>query len=82
MPFRGEATPCVGWPTTAGGEVPLSDLEGMDRHANLLEVVLATASGGSIPHLLHRGEQQANQNRNDRDDHQQFDESERCSTTK
>src|SRR5262249_52941296 len=45
--------------------------------AELLEVVLALGAGGRRPHLLHRRHQQADQHRDDGDDHQQLDQGKR-----
>src|SRR5262249_60868950 len=44
--------------------------------SELLEVVLALGPGGGLPHLLHRGQEQADEDRNDRDHHQQLDQRE------
>ena len=47
------------------------------READLLQVVLALGPGGGLADLLHGGQQQADQDGDDRDDHQQLDERER-----
>ena len=46
--------------------------------ANLLEVVGAGHAIGRVAHFLHGGDQQANQNRNNGNDYEQFDQ---CETT-
>ena len=43
----------------------------------LLEVVLALRAARRFPRLLHGGKQQGNQNRDDRNHHQQFDQRKR-----
>src|SRR5262249_55085755 len=48
--------------------------------AELLEVVLALDAGGGLAHLLHRRQQEPDQDGNDGDYHQQLDEGE--STTR
>ena len=48
--------------------------------ANLLEIVLALHSRGRFADLLNGGQQEADQDRDDRDHHQQFDERERKTT--
>jgi hypothetical protein len=47
------------------------------RQADLLEVVLTADAVGRLANLLHGGEQQADQDGNDGDDHQQLDQRER-----
>jgi len=42
--------------------------------AELLQVVGATDAVGGLAHLLHGRQQQADQDRDDRDHHQQFDQ--------
>jgi hypothetical protein len=44
--------------------------------AELLEVVLALGAGGGLAHLLHGGQEQADQHREDGDHHQQLDQRE------
>ena len=50
------------------------------RQANLLEVVLALRAGRGLADFLDGGQQQADEDGDDRDDHQQFDEREPGST--
>ena len=44
------------------------------RQSNLLEVVLATHAAGGLADLLHRGQEQSNEDRDNGDDHQQLDQ--------
>jgi len=72
----------------AGGVVGAVGIEGAGREAavrgvivvggqaGLLEVVLAFHSVGGFAHLLHRGEQQPNEDADDGNDDEQFDEGE------
>src|ERR1022692_4962988 len=46
----------------------------------LLHVVGALGPGARFSHLLHSWHEQGDQNRDDGDDHQQFNKRERCST--
>ena len=46
----------------------------MDPKSNLLQVVLALDRSRRFSNSLHSGQQQANQDRDDRDHNQQFDE--------
>jgi hypothetical protein len=48
----------------------------MDRDADLFEVVLTLGPGGRLPDFLHGRHQEGNQDRDDRDDHQQLDQRE------
>ena len=48
----------------------------MKTQADLLEIVAAAHSSGSFPGSLNCWEQQADQNADDRDNHQQFNEGE------
>jgi hypothetical protein len=48
----------------------------VQREADLFEVVLALRAPCGFPRLLHGRQQQRDQDRNDRDDDEQFDESE------
>jgi hypothetical protein len=48
----------------------------VDGQRNLLELAAALGTPGRFAGLLHRGEQQRDQDRNDREDHEEFDESE------
>ena len=52
----------------------------VDRDADLLEVVDALRAAGGLSRRLHRGEQERDQDRDDGDDHQQFDEGECASS--
>ncbi len=52
-------------------------LEIVDGQADLLQVVLASAAGGGVADLLDRGEEQADQDRDDRDHDQQLDQRKR-----
>jgi hypothetical protein len=49
----------------------------VQRQADLLQVVLALGTRRGLADLLDRGEQQADEDGDDRDDHQQLDERER-----
>jgi hypothetical protein len=49
----------------------------VDGQPDLLEVVATTHPVGGLAHLLDRGQQQADEHRDDRDHNQQFDEGER-----
>jgi hypothetical protein len=46
----------------------------VDREAELLEVVRTLRYHGGLPNFLDRRQKQANQNRNDGNDHEQFDQ--------
>jgi hypothetical protein len=48
----------------------------MDRQTQLLEVVSALRAASRFPRLLHSRQEQGDQDRDDRDDNQQFDERE------
>ena len=48
----------------------------MQPQAELLEIVAAPGPAGRFANFLHRGQQQADQDGNDRDHHQQFDQRE------
>ena len=52
-----------------------------DREAELLEVVDALAPPGRLARRLHGGEEQGDQDRDDGDDHEQFDQGESATTT-
>src|SRR5258705_12541153 len=47
-----------------------------DRQADLAEVAFAGHIAGGVPRLCERGEEQADQDGDDRDDHQQLDQRE------
>src|SRR5207249_1723110 len=51
-------------------------VEVVHRQPDLLEVVARLHAGGGLAHLLHCGQQQADQDGNDGNHHQQFDERE------
>ena len=51
----------------------------MQSQADLLEVVGALSPPGRLTGRLHGGQQQGDQNRDDRDHHQQFDQGESAS---
>ena len=57
-------------------ELAVGALEVVQPEAELLQVVLALHPGRRLPHLLHGGEQQADQDGDDGDHHQQFDQGE------
>src|SRR5262249_9069564 len=67
---RGDAVP------RTGGEIPLRAVEIVQGQAELLEVVLAADAGGRLSDLLHRGQQDAQQDGDDGDHHQQLDQRE------
>jgi hypothetical protein len=48
----------------------------MSGQANLLEVVTALGDCGRLADLLHRGQQETDEDGNDGNDHQQFDQRE------
>jgi hypothetical protein len=48
----------------------------VEGRADLLEVVLALHPCGGLPHLLDRGQQKADQHRDARDHHEQFEQRE------
>jgi hypothetical protein len=48
----------------------------VDGQADLLEVVLALDPGSRLAHLLHRGHEETDQDRDDGDHHQQLNEGE------
>jgi hypothetical protein len=62
LPFR-ETVPCT--LATGGG--------GALRGPDLLEVVLALAAGGGLAHFLHGRHKKGDEDRNDRDHHQELD---------
>jgi hypothetical protein len=53
----------------------------MQGQADLLEVIQAAHARRSGPHLLDGGQQQADQDRDDGDDHQQLDQREATSSS-
>ena len=61
----------AGWVITAGFVA-----EGVQGEAHLLEVVLALHAGGGFADLLHGGQKQPDQDRDDGDDDEQFDQCE------
>jgi hypothetical protein len=56
--------------------VPAGVVVVVEAQGDLLEVVLALAPGGRLPDLLHRREQQADEDRDDGDHDQQLDQGE------
>jgi hypothetical protein len=48
----------------------------VERQGELLEVVLALGAGGGLAHLLHGGQEQADEEGDDGDHHQQLDQRE------
>jgi len=64
----------------AGREFTVGVVVTVEGQADLLEVIAALHSIGRLAHLLHRGQQQADQHANDGNHHQQFDERERPTT--
>ena len=61
---------------TAGGKLPGRRVVVVQCQADLLQVVRALHASGRFADLLHGGKQQADQDRDDGDDHEQFDERE------
>src|SRR5262249_32890401 len=59
-----------------GGEGAVAVVVVVDGQADLLEVVGALQACGGLADLLHRGEQQADEDRDDGDDHQQLGQGE------
>jgi len=55
-------------------------VEVVQRQAELLEVVAALHAGGGFAHLLDRGQEQADEDGDDGDDHQQLDQREATPT--
>ena len=55
----------------------MSIVVAVQRYADLVKVVLALRPCRGLPDFLHSGHQERNQNGDDRDDDQQFDQSER-----
>ena len=53
-----------------------ADSKFMQGQRQLLEVVLRLRPGGRLADLLHGGQEQADQDRDDRDHHQQLDQRE------
>src|SRR5262249_17948355 len=64
-----------------GGKRPQSVVVVVDGQAQLLEVVLTADAVGRFAYLLHRREQQPDQEANDSDDHQQLDQRESTGRT-
>src|SRR5581483_6252773 len=60
----------------AGGQNPVGSVVVVGGQADLLEIVRAAHSGGGLADLLDGGQQQADQDRDDRDHHQQLDQRE------
>jgi hypothetical protein len=73
------------------GHVPIADME---RHVSavnigvvvqgerdLAKIILALSATSGFPRLLHGGQQQRNQNRDNRDHHQQFNDREATTAT-
>jgi hypothetical protein len=60
----------------AGREPPEIRVVILQGDADLVQVVSALGAGGGLADFLHGGQQQANQDRNDRDHHQQLDQRE------
>ena len=56
------------------GQVAVGVVVAVHAQADLLEVVLALGTGGGRTDLLHRGQQQSDQDRDDGNDHQQLDQ--------
>jgi hypothetical protein len=54
-------------------------VEVLRRQGDLVEVVGADHAVGCLAHLLHGGQQEADQERDDGDHHQQFDQSKAAS---
>src|SRR5262249_27356893 len=65
----------------AGRQNALGALVVVGGEAQLLEVVLALGARGSLAHLLNCRQEQADQDRNDRDHHEEFDQGERGRST-
>ena len=61
----------------AGREAAVGVVVVVQRQAELLEVVLALGPVGRLADLLDGGQEQADQDRDDRDDDEQLDERER-----
>src|SRR5262249_8813598 len=57
----------------APGESPVDVVVGVLRQAPLFEVILAGHAGGGLADLLHRPEQQTDQDRTNRDHDEQLD---------
>src|SRR5262249_39188244 len=57
-------------------EIAVGVVVGVKGEADLLEVVLAAEARGGLADLLHRGDQQGDQHREDGDHHQQLDQRE------
>src|SRR5262249_43946639 len=61
---------------TAQGKFLVGAVVVMQGGGNLLQVVLAGAAVGGLAHFLHGGDEQANEDRNDGNNHEQFNEGE------
>src|SRR5262249_8496796 len=59
-----------------GGETTLTTRVVVERDADLFEVVLTLCPRCGCAHFLHSGQQKPDQNRDDRDDHEQLDQGE------
>src|SRR5262249_4338543 len=55
-------------------QMPVGVVIGVDGQQQLLLVVRTTGDVGNFPHLLHGGQEQADQHRDDRYHHQQLDQ--------
>ena len=60
--------------STAGGQMPVDRFKAQGGHAELFQVILAAHTVGGFADLLHSGNQQPDQYRNNGNHHQQFDE--------
>src|SRR5437588_647930 len=58
-----------------GGELSLDVVVMVGRDSQLFEVVGASHAVGGLAHLLHRREQEADEDRDDGDHHQELDQS-------
>ncbi len=66
----------------AGGELVVIVGVHVQGEADLLQVVLTLRARGRLAHFLNRGQEQTDQNRDDRDDHQQLDQGEAIAATR
>src|SRR5262249_54027061 len=70
------AAQAVGLIPVARGELLVRVVVAVHGDAELVQVVLAGGAVGRVAYLLYGGEEQADQNRDDRDHHQQLDQRE------